>query len=79
VFDGKSAILSAAVNVLIRGNTIATISASAIDIDDNTTVIAGGGRTLMPGLIDAHWHAMLIRVTPAQSFGDVGLGSLSWH
>jgi imidazolonepropionase-like amidohydrolase len=76
VFDGKSAILSAAVNVLIRGNTIATISAGAIEIDDNTTVIAGGGRTLMPGLIDAHWHAMLIRVTPAQSFGDVGYVNL---
>jgi imidazolonepropionase-like amidohydrolase len=76
VFDGKSAILSAAVNVLIRGNTIATISAGAIEIDDNTAVIAGGGRTLMPGLIDAHWHAMLIRVTPAQSFGDVGYVNL---
>ncbi len=30
----------------------------------------------MPGLIDAHWHAALIRVTPAQSFGDVSYNSL---
>ena len=37
------------------------------------TRIDGGGRTLMPGLIDAHWHAMLVRPTPAQSInGDVG-------
>ena len=31
----------------------------------------------MPGLIDAHWHAMLIRPTPAEAiFGDVGYMSL---
>lgn len=30
----------------------------------------------MPGLIDAHWHAMLIRVTPAQAFGDPGYNNL---
>jgi imidazolonepropionase-like amidohydrolase len=28
------------------------------------TVIAGNGRTLMPGLIDNHWHTMLVRPTP---------------
>ena len=30
----------------------------------------------MPGLIDNHWHAMLIRVTPAESMGDVGYNNL---
>ena len=30
----------------------------------------------MPGLIDAHWHAMLVRATPAQAFGDVGYNNL---
>ena len=24
------------------------------------TVIPGGGRVLMPGLIDAHWHTMML-------------------
>ena len=28
--------------------------------------IRGDGRTLMPGLIDNHWHTMLIRATPPQ-------------
>src|SRR5262249_35020029 len=33
----------------------------------------GGGRTLMPGLIDAHWHTMLVRPTPAALLtGDIG-------
>ena len=30
----------------------------------------------MPGLIDNHWHAMLVRTTPAQAFGDVGFNNL---
>ena len=78
IFDGKSSALSVTMNVLVRGNTIEKISEAPIPILhlSNTKVIAGGGRTLMPGLIDAHWHAMLIRVTPAQSFGDVGYVNL---
>ena len=33
----------------------------------------GGGRTLMPGLIDMHWHTMMVRPTPAQLLtGDIG-------
>jgi imidazolonepropionase-like amidohydrolase len=78
IFDGKSATLSAPSNVLVRGNKIETISTQPIAVDRraDTRIIDGGGRTLMPGLIDAHWHAMLIRVTPAQSFGDVGYVNL---
>ena len=67
IFDGKSEALSGSMNVLVRGNTIEKISKDPIPIDGNPSakVIAGGGRTLMPGLIDAHWHAMLVRPTPA--------------
>ena len=72
VFDGKSDQLSASTNVLVRGNTIEKISKDPIAIDGGLSakVIAGGGRTLMPGLIDAHWHAMLVRPTPAQLLVD---------
>lgn len=78
IFDGKNANLSAASNVLIRGNIIERISTSPIAVDRraDTRIITGGGRTLTPGLIDNHWHAMLIRVTPAQSFGDIGYNNL---
>lgn len=31
----------------------------------------------MPGLIDNHWHTMLIRPTQAQAFGDVGYNNLT--
>jgi len=72
LFDGRSPSLSEPTNVLIRGNVIEKISEAPIAVDRmaTTTIVDGGGRTLMPGLIDAHWHAMLIRVTPAESFGD---------
>ena len=63
IFDGTSANrASTPANVLIVGNTIETISTAPIAAPDGGPVarIDGGGRTLMPGLIDAHWHSMLI-------------------
>ena len=67
VFDGKSTLLSEPINVLVRGKLIEKISAAPIPAERSATtrIIDGGGRTLMPGLIDAHWHAMLVRPTPA--------------
>src|SRR6516165_3161986 len=78
VFDEKSGTLSVPSKVLVRGNKIERISTAPIPTDRSakTQIIDGGGRTLMPGLIDVHWHAMLIRVTPAESFGDVGYNNL---
>ncbi|WP_243445736.1 metal-dependent hydrolase family protein [Polymorphobacter arshaanensis] len=54
VFDGSGAPLTAPTAVLVRGNTIAAIGASATS--KTATVIDGHGRTLMPGLIDNHVH-----------------------
>jgi len=79
IFDGKNTTLSAPSNVLVRGNKIETISAQPIAVDRraDTRIIDGGGRTLMPGLTDAHWHAMLIRATPAMMLGsDAGYTTL---
>ncbi len=60
IFDGKSAELTAPTNVLVRGNLIEKISAQPIPTDRraDTKTIDGAGRTLMPGLIDAHTHLM---------------------
>lgn len=61
VFDGTSARLSAASNVLVVGNAIKAISATPIPAPAGValTKIAGGGRTLMPGLIDNHAHLFM--------------------
>jgi imidazolonepropionase-like amidohydrolase len=55
VFDGTSAQLSGPTNVVVRGNTIASIGADTGA--PGARIIDGGGRTLMPGLIDNHWHS----------------------
>ena len=75
VFDGKSGTVSAPSNVLIKGNIIAGVSAADIAVDPKAspTIIAGGGRVLMPGLIEAHWHAMMVAPTFATALtADMG-------
>lgn len=75
IFDGKTASLSAPSSVLVRNKIIEKISAG--DMTATAQVIDGGGRVLMPGLIDAHWHAMLVRPTPMAALaGDVGYNNL---
>ncbi|MBX3157507.1 MAG: amidohydrolase family protein [Deltaproteobacteria bacterium] len=74
VFDGTHGALSAPSDVLVRGNKIERISPAASEgaqLGERT--IDGAGRTLMPGLIDAHWHAMMAAV-PMQVVltGDLG-------
>src|SRR5262245_14370184 len=75
IFDGTSARLSGPSHVLVAGNVIKTISSTPIVDPAGTTVqrIRGNGRTLMPGLIDNHWHTTLVRPTPAELLtGDIG-------
>jgi len=58
VFDGVSEKRIVNANVLVEGNLIKKLSTAKIDAV-GATVINGGGRTLMPGLIDAHYHSMM--------------------
>ena len=75
IFNGASARLSAPSNVLVVGNVIKTISSAPIAAPPATSVtrIQGGGRTLMPGLIDAHTHIMFATVSQAAILtSDIG-------
>ena len=75
IFDGVSGRSSGPSNVLVVGNLIKSITSAPIADPPGTSVqrIQGNGRTLMPGLIDNHWHTMLVRPTPAQLLtGDFG-------
>ncbi len=60
IFDGTAARLSVPSNVLVVGNVIRTVSTAPIPAPAGLAVtrIPGNGRTLMPGLIDAHTHIM---------------------
>jgi imidazolonepropionase-like amidohydrolase len=59
IYDGAKQEVRGPADVLIQGNKIAKISTTPISPDPDTKVIDGTGRTLMPGLIDAHYHVML--------------------
>jgi len=80
VFDGRSSERARApASVLVVGDTIQAISAAPIEppAGAELTRIDGGGRTLMPGLIDAHWHAMLIGQSLVDAMtSDVGYTNL---
>ena len=56
LFDGKSADCPEAMSVLVEGNVIKEVSDRPIR-SKVARVIDVAGRTLMPGLIDAHMHA----------------------
>jgi imidazolonepropionase-like amidohydrolase len=76
VFDGKTARLSGPLSVLVAGNKITKI-APEIASPDGATIVEGNQRTLMPGLIDAHWHTMFVRPSPAEGLAwDVGYTNL---
>ena len=58
IFDGKSDQLAMGMSVLIEGNLIKQVG-KGLKARDDAKVIDGGGRTLMPGLIDGHAHMMI--------------------
>ena len=62
IFDGKSASLIAGRNLIVEGNRIMAIADAGARWPDGAQVIDGGGRTLMPGMIDAHWHALMCAI-----------------
>jgi imidazolonepropionase-like amidohydrolase len=75
IFDGTGDRLSGPSNVLTVGEVITTISSGPIADPAGIAVtrIRGDGRTLMPGLIDSHWHTMFASPSmPELMAGDLG-------
>ncbi|RVX38504.1 imidazolonepropionase-like amidohydrolase [Nonomuraea polychroma] len=62
VFDGERTIPQA--DVLIDGDRIAEVTAGPVDVE-----VDGAGKTLLPGLIDAHAHAFDGDLEEALKFG----------
>ena len=57
VFDGTSQQLIDGKDVLVRDGKIAGF-ARGITAEDGVVTLDADGRTLMPGLVDAHYHSM---------------------
>ncbi|ABL03359.1 MULTISPECIES: metal-dependent hydrolase family protein [Mycobacterium ulcerans group] len=64
VFDSVDGRITGPVDVTVRGPVIASIApAGAAALSG--PAIDGTGKTLLPGLIDAHWHAMFTTIPAA--------------
>lgn len=67
ILDHETQSLTDRRHVLIKGNTIETISISPIKVNTKDVIkINGSGKTLMPGLIDAHVHMVFGSLTMPQ-------------
>ncbi|MBJ6132932.1 amidohydrolase family protein [Ochrobactrum sp. Q0168] len=62
IFDGTGAKLIEGQNVLVEGNFIKALVGAQETVAD-ADVIDCGGRTLMPGMIEAHWHSILAGIS----------------
>ena len=59
LFDGKSDALIEGLRVIVEGRTIKSVEPAEAPLAPDARVVDCGGGVLMPGLIDAHWHAMM--------------------
>lgn len=58
LFDGKSSGLRPGLRLLVEGEHIRDVAAGDQGAPENARTIDCGGRVVMPGLIDAHWHTV---------------------
>ncbi|MCC5966120.1 MAG: amidohydrolase family protein [Natronohydrobacter sp.] len=71
-FDGVTLSMQEGRNILISGNRILGLP-GLDDIPEDAEIIDCGGRSVIPGLIDAHWHSTLVAVSQlAAMTQDVG-------
>ena len=81
VWDGVSESLTPLTSVLVRDNKIAVIG--SVNTEVAVDIIDGGGRTLMPGLIDSHVHMTHtfirggVQVLEAMTWEEIGGGAVA--
>ena len=74
VFDGESKDLINGVSVVVIDNIISDFGTD-VELPADSVVIDGGGRTLMPGLIEGHSHLSLVAAPhdlEQMSWDDIG-------
>ncbi len=73
LFDGKSGALRGGLRLLVEGDRIKAVAADDAGAPDGARIIDCGGRTVMPGLIDAHWHTIFAAL-PVSSLLSADIG-----
>ena len=72
LFDGETLSMRQGVEVLIEGDRIAALPSAGQGPQDAQRIDCGG-RAVIPGLIDAHWHSTLVAVSQLAALTqDVG-------
>jgi imidazolonepropionase-like amidohydrolase len=73
LFDGRAKALREGLRLLVEGNRIKQIVTGDVTPPEGARVIDCGGRVMMPGLIDAHWHTIFAALPVAALFSaDIG-------
>ena len=73
LFDGRSNALRGGLRLLVEGNRIKRIATGDVTPPEGARMIDCGGRVMMPGLIDAHWHTIFAAVSISTLFSaDIG-------
>jgi imidazolonepropionase-like amidohydrolase len=73
LFDGTSKALRGGLRLLVEDNRIKLIATGDLTAPEGARVIDCGGRVMMPGLIDAHWHTIFAALpVPALFSEDIG-------
>lgn len=69
VFDSRAGRITGPVHILVQGQKIQAVSpaGATVPAPEGAAVIDGSGRTLIPGLIDAHWHCTLATIPVADA------------
>jgi imidazolonepropionase-like amidohydrolase len=60
LFDGSGAAPREGVTVIVEGGRVAHVGSAGDGVPDTAAVVDLAGRTLMPGLIDAHAHVSML-------------------
>jgi imidazolonepropionase-like amidohydrolase len=73
LFDGKSGSLRGGLSLLVEGGRIKSIATGSLAAPEGARAIDCGGRVVVPGLIDAHWHSVFAALPVSSLFAaDVG-------
>ncbi|WP_326491219.1 metal-dependent hydrolase family protein [Paraburkholderia sp. HD33-4] len=62
LFDGKSSTLRDGFYMVVEGNSISQLGQGQPASIEGKTLVDCGGKVMMPGMIDMHWHALLAAV-----------------
>ncbi len=73
LFEGRSASARTGLRLLVEGERIKAIDSGEVGAPEGARIVDCGGRTVMPGLIDAHWHAIFAGLSVSTLFSaDIG-------